>query len=402
MVKVKPLSLPENFPPSMSLVSYIVWSADPDLFEVGNLTIRWYGLLFATGFLLSQQIMFYFFRKEGKPENDVETLTIYMVIATIIGARLGHVLFYEPARYLSNPIDILKIWEGGLASHGATIGILTALYLYSNYTIKIGLFKFKATIKKHPRPGQSFLWIVDRIVIVVALTGCLIRFGNFMNSEIVGHPTNSSNGVVFAWEAVDMIQKSYQAVESADASKPEGRTDTLMVSNTLYHPITLTIHFNRADYPEDVVRQYLESTVKSILTDYQSVSEHIYEPAGAALNYTLTQDRGAYKATVQTWGIPRHPTQLYESISALLIFIALFLIWKRYREKTPEGFLFGLFLIVLFGFRFFIEFFKENQVAFEDNLPLNMGQWLSIPLVLIGIYLIIRANRQQKKKTANT
>ncbi len=386
----------------MSLISYIVWTADPDLFNIGNLTIRWYGLLFATGFLLSQQIMFYFFRKEGKPENDVETLTIFMVIATIIGARLGHVFFYEPARYLSNPIDIFKIWEGGLASHGATIGILTALYLYSNYKIKINLFKLKGTFKKHPRPGQSFLWIVDRIVIVVALTGCLIRFGNFMNSEIVGLPTNSSYGVVFARSAIDLIQNSNEAIEGVEASKSGQKPENMVEADSAYQPITLTINFKRADYPEAGVRQFLETQVKSILTDYGSVREHIYEPADTPLNYTLTQDRGAYQATIQTWGISRHPAQLYESISSLLIFVFLFLIWYRYREKTPEGLLFGLFLIVLFGLRFCYEFLKENQVAFEDEIPLNMGQWLSIPLVFIGIFLVIRSLRQQKSQPAKT
>ena len=386
----------------MSLISYIVWTANPDIFSIGNLTIRWYGLLFATGFLVSQQIMFYFFRKEGKPESDVETLTIYMVIATIIGARLGHVLFYEPDRYLSHPIDILKIWEGGLASHGATIGILTALYLYSNYTIKIGLFKMKGKFKKYPRPGQSFLWIVDRIVIVVALTGCLVRFGNFMNSEIVGLPTNNASGVVFARSAIDMIEKNNEAVESVEAHKSKDGADNATAEGNSYQPVTFTINFKRANYPEESIRQYLEVTVKSILTDYQRVNEHIYEPNDTPLNYTLTQDRGAYQATIQTWGIPRHPAQLYESISCLLIFVILFLIWNRYRAKTPEGFLFGLFLVILFGLRVFYEFLKENQVAFEDNLPLNMGQWLSIPLVLIGLFLLIRSLREAKKQTTKT
>jgi prolipoprotein diacylglyceryltransferase len=258
----------------------------------------------------------------------------------------------------------------------------------------------KGVFKKHPRPGQSFLWVVDRIVIVVALTGCLVRFGNFMNSEIVGLPTNSTSGVVFARPVVDMIEKNNEAIESVKAHKSQGQSDSMAVAGNSYQPLTFTINFKRADYPEDGIRQYLEVTVKSILTDYQRVSEHIYEPSGSPLNYTLTQDRGAYQATIHTWGIPRHPAQLYESISSLLIFVILFLVWNRYREKTPEGFLFGLFLVILFGLRFFYEFLKENQVSFEDNLPLNMGQWLSIPLVLIGIFLLIRSLSQQKKQAA--
>src|SRR6478609_5268454 len=180
----------------MNLFSYIIWNASPDIFTLPipfidkELTLRWYGLLFALGFLISQQILYYIFKKEGKPEKDVDTLTIYMVIATIIGARLGHVLFYEPERYLSNPVDILKIWEGGLASHGAAIGILFALWLYSR--------------KKFV--GQNYLQTLDRIVILVCLTGALIRFGNFFNSEILGKPTDNPLGIVFMNRVTESIE----------------------------------------------------------------------------------------------------------------------------------------------------------------------------------------------------
>src|SRR5688572_10476468 len=158
----------------MNLFSYIIWNASPDIFTLPipfidkELTLRWYGLLFALGFLISQQILYYIFKKEGKPEKDVDTLTIYMVIATVIGARLGHVLFYEPERYLSNPIDILKIWEGGLASHGATVGILFALWLYSRKSYKIMSDDGKSVLKVTRRPNQSYLHTLDRIVILVA------------------------------------------------------------------------------------------------------------------------------------------------------------------------------------------------------------------------------------------
>src|SRR5690606_12087880 len=138
--------------------------------------------LFALGFLISQQILYYIYKKEGKPETDIDVLTLYMVVATIVGARLGHVLFYEPQRYLSDPVSILKVWEGGLASHGAAAAILFALWLYS----------------RKKKPGQSYLQVVDRIVIVVALTGALIRLGNFFNSEIIGIPTHNESGIVFA------------------------------------------------------------------------------------------------------------------------------------------------------------------------------------------------------------
>ena len=157
----------------MDLLNYIIWSPNPEIlpnwdFQIGSFNIgdiRWYGLLFATGFIVSQQIMYKIYRTEGKPEKDVDSLTLWMIIATIIGARLGHVIFYEPMRYLKDPISILKTWEGGLASHGATIGILTAIYLYVNYLVDINPLKGKFVWKKRKRPGQSYLWVVDRIVI---------------------------------------------------------------------------------------------------------------------------------------------------------------------------------------------------------------------------------------------
>jgi len=378
----------------MSLINYIVWAADPELVEIGNLSIRWYGLLFATGFLISQQILFRVFRAEGHSETDVETLTVYMVIATILGARLGHVFFYEPARYLANPIDILKIWEGGLASHGAAFGILFALFLYSNYDIKYNFTKFKGTFRKHPRAGQSFLWVVDRIVIVVALTGALIRFGNFMNSEIEGLPTNSDYGVVFAWNAKDAIQRS-QAVEEVSVS--EGAESPSAEVGERYRPVTFTIRFKNAGYQEEEIRAYLENEVKQLFTSYRSISKHIYQPADAQISYALEQDRGAYVARINTYGIPRHPAQLYESGTTLLIFIMLLLIWNKMRSQTPEGLLLGLFLVILFGLRFVHEFFKENQVEFENEIPLNMGQWLSIPLILAGIFLLFQVSRKIKK-----
>ena len=385
----------------MSMLDFIVWTADPEVFHLDNFNWapRWYGLMFAFGFLISQQILFYIFRSEGHKEEDVETLTIYMVIATIVGARLGHVLFYEPVRYLSNPLDILKIWEGGLASHGATIGILTALYVYSNYEVRLLKWEFK----RRPRPGQSFLWVVDRIVIVVALTGAMIRFGNFMNSEIIGKPTNSDYGVVFARDLVDILERNpaiedveINAAENSDISATSSGNEASPGSE--YRPVAVQITFKRGSQ-EASVKAYLQSQMKEVLMRYPNVNLHIYEPPDQSLDATVTQRRGAYVATINTFGIPRHPAQLYESGTTLLLFFLLFYLWSRMKEKTPEGLLFGLFLIILFSLRFVHEFFKENQVDWESQIPLNMGQLLSIPLIFIGFYLLYRvANRQKDKE----
>ena len=166
----------------------IIWEISPEIFTIGPITVRWYGLLFALSFIIGFKIMQGIYKNENKPENDLNDLIWFMILGTIIGARLGHCLFYNPEYYLSNPFEIIKIWRGGLASHGAAIGILTAIYFYS---------------KK--KKDQSFLWVMDRIVIGVALAAFFIRMGNLFNSEIIGVPTDLPWAFVFT--SVDDIPR---------------------------------------------------------------------------------------------------------------------------------------------------------------------------------------------------
>ena len=395
----------------MHYLNYIVWDPQPEIFKLGSWEMRWYGLLFALGFLISQQIMFYIYRKEGKPERDVESITFFMVIATILGARLGHVLFYEPDKYLSQPLEIIKIWEGGLASHGAAIGILIAIYLYVNYLVRIdfGLFE----VKKRKRPGQNYMWVVDRLVIVVALTGSLIRLGNFINSEIVGEETRSEYGVVFARSAEAVLQiygqGAVEAVEASEISDKEG----------LDYPMELEVTFDRG-ITKAIATKIIEESFTTAFQESEALRADVRLPKAdggrepeelvatasvpgelenlAVPEYQLDQERGIVTATILAEGVPRHPAQLYESISSFLIFLLLFFIWKRKKAQTPPGLIFGIFLIVLFGLRFVYEFFKENQVAFEDQLPLNMGQILSIPLVLAGVVILFLSFKSKKEK----
>ncbi len=251
---------------------YIYWNPDPEIFNIGGISIRWYGLLFALSFLLGYFIMQKIFKLENVDQKVLDRLSLYMLIGTVVGARLGHCLFYEPDYYLSNPIEILNIRQGGLASHGAAIGILIALWLFSR------------------REKRPFSWILDRIVIVVALAGSLIRIGNLINSEIYGAPTNVSWAFVF---------------EQVDA-------------------------------------------------------------------------------------IPRHPSQIYESIGYLFLFVLLWWLYFKTKAAQKSYYLFGIFLLVCFEYRFLIEFIKDVQVPFEQQMILNMGQWLSIPFILLGFYLVLR------------
>jgi len=259
----------------------ITWHVDPEIFSIGPLTIRWYGLLFATAFLSGYLVFTRYLATERLNPEMLDQLLIYIAIGTVVGARLGHCLFYEPEYFLKNPVEILKIWKGGLASHGAAIGIPLALWLY---------------IRKQK---LSFLWLIDRIVIVVALGGAFIRLGNLFNSEIYGGPTTLPWGIEF-------------------------------------------------------------------------IRDRIYDPNTGALLPTVAS----------------HPTQLYEAFSYFLIFGILFSFYKKNYEKVRDGYIFGVFLIMLFTARFLIEFVKNDQVGFEASMTLNMGQLLSLPFILGGFALL--------------
>jgi prolipoprotein diacylglyceryl transferase len=368
----------------MSMLNYIIWNGSPEIFSYGSFSLRWYGLFFALGFLISQQFMYYFYRKEGKPEKDVDTLTIYMVIATILGARLGHVIFYQPEIITENPLSIFLPFEfspfrftglQGLASHGAAIGILTALWFYS----------------RKKKPGQTFLQVVDRIVIVVALTGALIRLGNFFNSEIIGLPTTNPWGVVFVSKFTDAItdpRVDREGIVESVAIKPN---DSL-TSNSSRVPLNIYIFYKRGvvgDRPRDFTDITARNLVSNNLNEY-------FDGAGAN-----TQTRGQVLsdgkvgARISTYGIARHPAQLYESISCVFLFLFLFWIWSKHKENLPPGRLLGIFLIWCFGLRFVFEFLKEVQEPFEKGMILNMGQILSIPLVVAGIIIVVLSYRKK-------
>ncbi len=370
------------------MLSYIIWNANPELLSIGSFSLRWYGLLFALGFLLSQQILYYIYRKEGKPEKDIDTLTIYMVIATIVGARLGHIFFYQPELLWENPLGVFLPFEftpefrftglQGLASHGAAIGILFALWLYS----------------RKKKIGQNYLQVLDRIVIVVALTGCLIRLGNFFNSEIIGKPTEAGTGVVFVGRVEEALMRDdgNNPVESISISKneelPKGMNGRV--------PINIYLFFKQGTNQE-TAEQFSETNAKYYLT---RLYEFIDEPPRTDLQYELFQEKsGTLVAKINTFGISRHPAQLYESISCLLLFAFLFWIWSKEKEKIATGKIFGIFMVILWSLRFLYEFLKENQVAFEDDLTLNMGQILSIPMVLVGIAVLIWSKRNAQNKT---
>ncbi|MGW8122082.1 prolipoprotein diacylglyceryl transferase [Roseivirga echinicomitans] len=369
----------------LTILSYIVWDPMKEIIR-GIQPPVWYSVLFALGFIIGYQIMVYIFKKEGKDPLNVDTLTVYMVLATIVGARLGHLIFYEPERFFADPLMFFRTWEGGLASHGAVPMILLALFLYRNYFVTGSLLPPKLKFKKQKKTGQSYLWIVDRIVITVALAAVFIRMGNFVNSEIVGKPTDSDKGVVFGRIAEMYFEDGINGVDRAEASK--GTSSEQLAPGIV--PVDILVTFEGTSSTEQDIRAKLEREFKPMLTRYP-VNEHYQEPLGTPLNYELVPNGRQWTATIHTYGIVRHPAQLYESATSLILFFMLLVLWFKYKEQTPEGILLGIFLIWQFGFRFFHETFKENQVAFEEGMTYNMGQLLSIPLVVLGLFVLIRS-----------
>lgn len=363
------------------MLEFIVWNIPPQIVAIGSWELRWYSLLFALGFILGGQILSWIYRQEGKDEKDVETLTLYMVPATVLGARLGHCLFYDPSYYLSNPIEILKVWEGGLASHGATIGILLAIYLYSK-----------------TKENQSYLYVLDRLVITIALAGCLIRLGNLMNSEIYGKPTNSSLGFVFLNGAQRSLEHRF-GEDFMQIKLNDTRQDTL-IGEHKYALIQFSMVSQSTGIPFHRLKEYVEDRVQRALvnTSDDDIADNLML-ATPEFKYSLKRDEnGNGLLKISLLGIARYPTQIMESLFALILFLLLGWIYLRKKSQTPEGLIFGLFVLLLFGFRFFIEYLKAPQVDFENNMSLNMGQWLSIPMILVGIMVLLRTYLLNSKK----
>ncbi len=261
------------------MLGYITWDVSPEIFSIGPLTLRWYGLLWGLAIYFAYLVVIRIYKNENRPEVWGDKMFFYGAVSLIIGARLGHCLFYGAGGdfwyYYKNPFEIIKVWEGGLSSHGGAIGLLIGMWLYTRNVTK-----------------KSYLYVMDRLVIGVAIGGALIRLGNLMNSEIYGETTAMPWGFIFV---------------------RDGQTE------------------------------------------------------------------------------PKHPTQIYEMLYCLVTFAITMLMYWKAKLYRREGLIFGVFLIGIFLTRFLLEFIKNPQEAFEEGMLLNMGQILSLPLIIWGVFLIIRA-----------
>lgn len=271
------------------MLSFITWNVSPEIFTAGGFSLRYYSAFFAIGFVLAYFVIKHYYKRENIPQKELDRLTVFVVLGGILGARIGHCVFYEPSYFLTREHWVEMIlpfsfspfrFTGyqGLASHGGAIGVLLAVFIY----------KFKSQ-------QAGFLAILDKIVIPTGFVGALIRFGNLMNSEIYGYPTDLPWGFLF--------------VRNGDT-------------------------------------------------------------------------------------LPCHPTQIYEAICYIVVSVVLILLYRKPRYARKHGLMLGVFLIMVFSARFFIEFLKQSQESFEQGMALNMGQILSIPAVIGGIGLVIYAYKR--------
>lgn len=262
------------------------WNVSPEIFRIGSFAVRWYGLLFVSGFILGYWIFTKFFDREGLDKTILDPLLYTLLLGTLVGARLGHCIFYQPGYYFGSWKgfwEVFQVWKGGLASHGGTIMLFFCMMWFAR---KYG--------RKH---HFDFVWILDHLCIAVAFAATFIRLGNLFNSEIYGDVTSLPWGIIF---------------------DRNGETE------------------------------------------------------------------------------PKHPTQIYEALSYLILGLIMVWIYRNRLEKTNRGFFFGFFLVGCFGMRFIIEFIKEPQVGFEETMVLDMGQLLSIPFIIAGIVLLVYSGISKK------
>tara|TARA_S200000501_G_scaffold316030_1_gene308643 strand:+ start:1421 stop:2533 length:1113 start_codon:yes stop_codon:yes gene_type:complete len=359
-------------------LNYIVWNPNPIFLKIGAISVLWYSFLFASGFIISRFVIFSIYRAEGRVRNNLDYLLLYIILGTVIGARMGHVVFYEPFKYFNNPVSILKIWEGGLSSHGCALGILVAIYFY---VYKLEFSTKKVRITKHNRQGHSWLQIVDRIAIVVALGSIFIRIGNFMNSEMIGKPTKSNYGVIFVGAKTQQVKDRIPTIHSISVINE----DQYIENNDPL--LTLEIKLKEHIVNKDIAESIFKKNIKPLLLKKQKLPNLI---ASENIPIEIKKSKQGYLGHFKMKGIIRHPSQLYEAGICVITFILLITIWGMRKEHTPGGLIWGIFLLVIFGSRIPQELIKENNVAFGNGFLLNQGQYLSLPFVMLGIYLIAR------------
>lgn len=369
----------------MLFLPSILWDPNIFLYQGDFISVRWYSVLFISGFVIGRFLVVGAYKREKRYDTTVDLQMLYMVFGILIGSRLGHVIFYEPEILSRGIQEIFFFWKGGLASHGAAIGILSGMALYS---FKIEINSFKINFIDRLRRGYNYLQVMDRMIIAVAIGCALIRMGNFFNSETIGLQTQSSYGVLFVNPSEERIKSQLPFVKKVSFYETG-------VFYKVGQPLLNTkIFFDNEEYKEDRIKESVKKTLINLHPEKVYANSSIINPFKGQVKYTFKRNNSDFYMEYETVGVYRHPAQLYESLIYLIIGIIMFIVLYRYTINLRHGSLLAFFFITAFGGRFFLEYFKENQVKNEllelNNLlgiSLNLGQLLSIPFVLVGIYM---------------
>lgn len=355
----------------MSLFAFITWDINPNIIE-SPIMIRYYGLLFGLAFFAGFTLMKKMFANENISEEWLDKILMYSVVGTVVGARLGHVFFYEWGYYSQHLLEIPQVWKGGLASHGAAIAIVIAMWVYT---------------KRVTKGTKTVLWTLDKVVLGVALAAGLIRVGNLMNSEIIGDKSEANTAFFFQYEAKKSIARYFYTssdnISFSDESIANIEKDGF---NFPQKKITINISEPRVQIvdAEDFYNTFYANTYE----DNNSSEQHYFSTKQKP---TIQQTPNGITITATIGIVPRIPTQILEAISYFAIFLLLF--WGYWKQEwyKREGLMFGMFFLLMFSARFIVEFWKEHQTESLAEASLNMGQWLSVPGILIGVVFIALA-----------
>lgn len=367
------------------MFNFIIWNGSPIVFSIGPFVLRWYVLLFVLGFFIARLVLAHIYKKEGKVASEVEKLIIYILVAAVIGVRLGYVLFYEPNTILTKPLEAFLPFRfqpsfqfagiERLSGYGGVIAVMIVIWFYAG----------------KGKNNKKYLQILDRVMITIALTGVFVGIGNFFNAEIPGKPTSSRTGIIFLRPVTDgLVRLPCCIMRNPGGPNPiqnvEVKPDTALQAETAGHSPILLYLFYKPGATEQLVKEFLIGDVKTFLYDN---SQRVYESGEEPLHYTIFQEKeDEFTGRVRTTGIARHPIQLYEAISYLLLFIVMFVIWSKSKTQTPAGRLTGIFLICSAVFNFAFGFLKEPQASFESTMALSMGQIISISMLILGLVVL--------------
>lgn len=335
------------------MLNYIIWNVNPEIFS--GFPVRWYGLFFAVGFFISYWCLRKIFVQEHLTSNDADSLTFTTFFLLLIGLRLGHCFFYEPEVYLADPIRILFVWEGGLASHGGAIGLVCAFIWFAH------------------KSKKSFMWVMSRSAIVIPITAFFVRMGNLMNSEIYGIATTLPWGFVFVRDAT--IQTN--AAELTNIMSQAGLVANDAIQS-LQSFLTNCLPGNAVSF----------ESLRDILLKYNFINTEQVNPfVDACVNAGLLTTN--------------HPTQIYEALTYITtggILIAYYQLRTKRQKPISSYVISAIAFLMIFGTRFCFEFIKNKQVDFEENMNLDMGQWLSVPFILCGLFFVVMAIRDRNKE----